>query len=117
MLDLIRRNPLAVILSAAVHVLVVGFMVVGVDWREKPQKVVAQVDVVKARVVDESRLQSEINKQKKLQQDKKDKEAQRLAELKKKQEDEKQRLADLEKQRQQREKAEKQKKLEDTSQK
>ncbi len=112
MLDLIRRNPLAFILSAAVHVLVIGFMVVGVDWREKPQKIVTQVDVVKARVVDESRLQSEINKQRKLQQDKKDKEQQNLAALKKKQDAEKKRLADLEKQRQQREKAEQQKKLE-----
>ncbi|MEJ2214229.1 MAG: hypothetical protein P8Y20_09250, partial [Gammaproteobacteria bacterium] len=82
MWQLIKENPLAFILSAAVHAVVVVLMVVGVDWREPPKKIVNKVDVVQARIVDDSLLQAEINKQKQLQQEKKEQEKKRLADIK-----------------------------------
>ncbi len=101
MFELLKNNPLAVLVSALVHLLVVVFMVVGMQWQVVPEKKHRQVDVVQARVVDESQLQSEIKKQQEKKQQKKAAEQQRLADIKRKQEAEKKRLSDLQQQRKQ----------------
>jgi len=99
MFELIKRNPLAFIVSAAVHVLVVLFMIVGMNWQALPDNKKPPVQVVQARVVDESLLQSEIKKQQEKQAQKKKAEQQRVDELKRQQQAEEKRLAELEKQR------------------
>jgi len=106
MSGLIRRNPLAVFLAILLHIAIVAFMLVGVDWLEKPKKLASTVKIVNARVVDESKLQAEL---KKLEDAKKKKldaevavrkeEEKRLADLKKRRDVEQKRLADLERKR------------------
>lgn len=106
MLQIVKRNPLAAVMAVAMHVAIIAFMLVGVDWLEKPKQPKSNVQVVQAKVIDQSRIDAEVAKLKQAE-DKKKKEAdakrrkeeQQLAELKKKQLQEKQKLADLEKKR------------------
>ena len=113
MLDIIRRNPLAFLIALALHAALVAFMVVGVDWREKPRPLAPDAKVVQATVVDEAEVRRELarlKRQERRRQEKaleaKRREERRLAELKKRREAEKRRLARLEKERKAREKAE-----------
>ena len=106
MLQILKRNPLSVVIAILMHLAIIAFMLVGVDWLEKPKQVKVNVDVVQARVIDNAKVMTEVERLKKRDQERKKeresilrKEEKRLAELKQKQQVEKKRLADLEKQR------------------
>ncbi|WXG57802.1 MAG: cell envelope integrity protein TolA [Candidatus Sedimenticola sp. (ex Thyasira tokunagai)] len=106
MIEIFKRNPAAVAIALVMHLVIVLFMLVGVDWLKKPQQPKSVVEVVQARVVDQAKVNAEVEKlkqaeaqKKKKQEATKRKEEQQLAELKKKQQKEKKRLADLEKKR------------------
>ena len=112
MLELLRRNPLAVLLAVAMHGLLLAFMIVGVDWRKPPKPKTEQVEIVQARVLDESKLAAQVEKLKAAERKKqtqteaaRKKEEKRLTELKRKREKEKKRLAALERKRKAEEKA------------
>ncbi len=104
MQDILKRNPAAVLIAVAMHVAIIAFMLVGVDWLEKPVQPKSKVDIVQAKMIDQSRIDAEIAKLKKADDAKKTKEKQRLANIKRKQEREKKKLAELEKKRKAREK-------------
>ncbi|MEJ1355139.1 MAG: cell envelope integrity protein TolA [Candidatus Sedimenticola sp. (ex Thyasira tokunagai)] len=106
MIEIFKRNPAAVVIALAMHLVIVLFMLVGVDWLKKPQQPKSVVEVVQARVVDQAKINAEVEKLKQAETAKKKKhdavkrkEEQQLADLKKKQQKEKKRLADLEKKR------------------
>jgi colicin import membrane protein len=112
MFAIIRRNPLAFAAALLLHLALVAFLVVGVDWREKPKPLASNAPVVQARVVDERAVRKELqslrNKDQRRQREaeaKRRKEAKRLAALKKRREQEKRRLARLERERKARLKA------------
>jgi colicin import membrane protein len=110
MSSILRRNPLAVVLAVLMHVAIIAFLVVGVDWRKAPQPQAVSGQPVQAKLVDESRLKAEVERLKKKQEEKvaaERKEAERLAELKKRREAEKRELARLEQERKAREAREK----------
>jgi colicin import membrane protein len=102
MLQILKRNPKAAVIAALMHVIIIVFLIVGVDWLKQPEQPQVKVDVVQARVVDEAKVAAEVEKLKKAEQQKQAtqrKEEKRLADLKKKQAAEKKRLAELEKKR------------------
>lgn len=112
MLDVIRRNPGAFVIALLMHLLLVVFLVVGVDWRKKPKPLDSRAHVVQAKVIDASQVEREIarlreeEKRKQLaEQTARKKEQQRLEALRKRREEEKRRLAQLERERKAREKA------------
>ena len=104
MREIIKRNPMAVAISVAMHIAVIAFMVVGVDWLETPTPPKSTVDIVQATIIDQSRVDAEVKKLKKAEDEKIAREKRRLAEIKRKQEKEKKRLAELEKKRKAKEK-------------
>ncbi len=112
MFAIIRRNPLAFLAALLLHLGLVAFLVVGVDWREKPKPLAANAPVVHARVVDERAVRKELerlrsrDKRKQQSLQARRREEKRLAELKKRREREKRRLARLERERKARLKAE-----------
>jgi colicin import membrane protein len=53
MLDLLRRNPLALLLALLMHVAIVLVMVFGLDWLNPPQPRIGQHQPVQARLVAE----------------------------------------------------------------
>ncbi len=115
MWEIFKRNPRAAGIAIFMHVAIILFMVVGVDWLERPQAVTPQVAVVQATVIDQSELDAEVAKLKQAEEQKKaateaarKQEEDRLAELKRKQAEEKKRLEELEQAREQ----EEQKKIE-----
>ncbi len=110
MRDLIKRNPLAVVVSVVMHVAIIAFMIIGVDWLETPAPPKSNVDIVQARVIDPSRVAAELEKLKKAEAEKIAREKRRLADIKRKQAQEQRRLAELEKKRKAREQAEAEKK-------
>ena len=113
MAGIIKRNPKAFIMAVALHLGLIFFLLVGVDWLKDPEAGRPKVEVVKATVIDESMIRAEAEKLKKEKQQAKarqlaektkaQKELEQLkkqqADLKKKQKAEKKRLADLEKKR------------------
>jgi colicin import membrane protein len=105
MLKALFENPKALVLAILVHVVLLGVLLVSIDWTSKPPAA-RQVETVKAVVVDESRVQAEMEKLKKAEQKKKDDEAARQKQLKreaeaakKKRQAEERKLADLKKKR------------------
>ena len=115
MFQIIKRNPTAAVIAVLMHVAIILFMIVGVDWLKKPEQPKSNVQVVKARVVDQAQLTAEMEALKKADNDRKQaqdaarrKREQELQELQQRQKKEESRLAELEKQR----KAEEQKRLE-----
>jgi len=104
MRDIIRRNPLAVVIAVIMHIAIIAFMVIGVDWLEKPVQPKSNVDIVQAKVIDQSRVDAEVEKLKKAEAAKRAKEKRRLADIKRKQEKEKKKLAELERKRKAKEK-------------
>jgi colicin import membrane protein len=107
MWELIRRNPLAAFLAVLMHLLLLGFMIVGVDWLKRPHPIRPSGDLVQARVVDAQQVQAEANRLRHAEVQRQQaaeaaqrREEQRLEDLHRKQEAERQRLAALEKQRQ-----------------
>ena len=114
MFQILKRNPTAGIFAVLMHIAIIAFLVVGVDWLEKPQQPKSNVEVVQARVIDASRVAAEVEKLKQAEVRRKTeretvrrKEEERLAELKRQQHEEKNRLAALEQKR----KAEEQKRV------
>jgi colicin import membrane protein len=108
MFQILKQNPVAAVFAVLMHLVIILFLVIGVDWLEKPEQPASQVEVVQARVVDAAKIDAEVQKLKQAevqQQARKAatqrKEEQRLAELKRKQEQEKKRIAELERKREQ----------------
>lgn len=99
MQDIIKRNPTAVLIAVAMHVAIIAFMLVGVDWLEKPVQPKSNVDIVQAKMINQSRIDAEVEKLKKADDVKKAKEKKRLSDIKRKQEKEKKKLTELEKKR------------------
>ncbi len=106
MFALFKRNPVAFASAVILHILILLFLLFGVDWISKPKQATPKVAVVQAHTVDASKLAAELNKLKQSEaQQKAEKEAalrneeQRLADLQRQQADEKKRLVELEKQR------------------
>ncbi len=106
MWQIFRRNPRAAIIAVSMHIGIIVFMLVGVDWLERPKRAKSNVEVVKARVVDAGKVAAEVEKLKqaaeKQRQEKESirrKEEKQITDLKKQQAEEKSRLAKLEKKR------------------
>ncbi len=113
MFAIIRRSPFAFFIALLLHVGLVAFLVIGVDWREKPKPIPSDARVVQAQLVDSADIDKEVKRLKQAETDRKkqvlearQKEEARLAELKQRREQEKKRLAKLESERKAREKSE-----------
>jgi len=105
-MEIIKRNPKAFMMAVAMHLVLIFFLVVGVDWLEDPKVGRPPVNVIQAKVISEDKVAAEAQqikqeqeKEKAKKQAEKTKAEQELSELKKKQEAEKLHLADLEKKR------------------
>lgn len=105
-MEIIKRNPKAFFFAVAMHLVLILFLVVGVDWLKDPEVGGPKVEVIQAKVVNEDQVLAEAKELKKQQEQEKikkqvekSKAERELAELKKQQEAEKIRLADLEKKR------------------
>ncbi len=106
MWQIFRRNPKAAIIAISMHIGIIVFMLIGVDWLERPKRAKSNVEVVKARVIDSAKVAAEVEKLKKAaeqkrqkQEEAKRKEEKQITDLKKQQAEEKRRLANLEKKR------------------
>jgi colicin import membrane protein len=102
MLTIIKRNPMAAVIAVLMHVAIIIFMIVGVDWLEKPKQPRSDVQVVQARVVDQSRIAAEIERLKQAEAKKAEerlREERQLQTLKQKQLEEKKRLEELQQKR------------------
>ena len=78
MFQVVKRNPRAAVIAVLMHLVIIAFLVVGVDWLEKPKQPKSGVEVIQARVVDREELKA-LNKE-----DEKLAEQKRQAELEKK---------------------------------
>ena len=115
MREILRRNPLAFLLAVVMHVAIVAFLVVGVDWRERPKPVASDVAIVEATEVDGGRLAAQMEgiRQERAQRAAKQREEeQRLAELERRRQEEQDRLRQVEAQRETREAEEAQQRVE-----
>jgi colicin import membrane protein len=106
MLELFKRNPKAVSLAVAMHLVLILLLIFGLDWLVPPKDQRPAVNVVQARVVDASavaaeaeRLETEANKANAAEEAKKAKAEKEIKELEKKRQDEQKKLQDVEKQR------------------
>jgi len=97
MASLFKKHPVAVVLSVLFHVTLVAFFVFGFDMFDQEIESKPPVNIVKATVIDESKIQAEIKKLKDFEQKKKRDEQKRLDKVKKQQLLEEKRLADLKK--------------------
>jgi len=95
--SLFKKHPLAVILSVIFHLALIAFFVFGIDFGKEEIESKPPVNVVKATVIDNSKRQAEIKKQKELEKKKQRKEKKRLDDLKKKRLAEKKKAAALKK--------------------
>ena len=93
MLNEFLKNPRPLIYAVLVHVALLLILVVSLQWNTKPVPLQGSGEIVKAVVIDESKLQAE--KQRKLQEEQR----QRDAEEAKRRAAEQRRQAELEKQR------------------
>ena len=99
MMDLFKKYPVAVILSVVFHLLLVAFFMFSADiFSEKKINPKPTVNVVKATVIDESKIKAEAEKLKNIENKKRLQEQARLNESKKKRLAEEKRIADLKKQ-------------------
>ncbi|WP_287554333.1 cell envelope integrity protein TolA [Cycloclasticus sp.] len=99
MMDLFKKYPVAVILSVVFHLLLVAFFMSSADiFSEKKINPKPTVNVVKATVIDESKIKAEAEKLKNIENKKRLQEQARLNEIKKKRLAEEKRIADLKKQ-------------------
>lgn len=96
-MGLFKKHPIAVTFSVLFHLGLVAFFIVGVDFFDEPVVSKPSVNVVKATVIDESKVRAEAEKLKKLDQKKKLQEKRRLDQLKADRLKEEKRLADLKK--------------------
>lgn len=106
MFQILKRNPTAGVFAVLMHIAIIAFLIVGVDWLEKPKQPKSNVEVVQARVIDASRVAAEVEKLKQADIKRKEERAsvrrqeeERLAELKRQQQAEQERIASLEQKR------------------
>lgn len=98
MLEIFKKHPKASILSLVFHLLLVGFFIFGSYFSDDELETKPAVNIVKATVIDESKIKAEAEKLKNIDRQKKQQEKKRLKELKKKRLAEEKKLADLKKQ-------------------
>ena len=106
MFAVLRQNPLALTLAVLLHLGLLAFLVIGVDWQEKPKALPANAQVVQARVVDQAAVEAERNKLREAERQRQAAaaaEEARLKALQKRRAEERERLAELERQRKARE--------------
>lgn len=98
-MDLFKKHPIAVMLSVIFHLALIIFFVFGAElFSEKKIESKPTVNVVKATVIDESKVKAEAKKLKELEKKKKLQEKKRLEDIKKKRLAEEKKIADLKKQ-------------------
>ncbi|MEO6696911.1 MAG: cell envelope integrity protein TolA [Gammaproteobacteria bacterium] len=98
MLKTLRNNLRALSLAILVHVALIVMMVIGLDWKLKPQQPAGEPKVIQATVVDEAKVQAEMEKLKQQDVNKKQQEQerqQRLEDLKRQQQEEAARLQQI----------------------
>jgi len=78
MFQIVKRNPRAAVIAVLMHVVIIAFLIVGVDWLEKPKQPKSGIEVIQARIVDREELKALNKEEEKLAEQK------RLAELDKK---------------------------------
>jgi len=78
MFQIVKRNPRAAVIAVLMHLVIIAFLIVGVDWLEKPKQPKSGVEVIQARIVDREELKALNKEEAKLAEQK------RLAELEKK---------------------------------
>ncbi len=98
MIDIFKKHPFAVVLSVIFHLLLIGFFVFGMDFNDEKIHTKSPDSIVKATVIDESKIKAEADRLKKLERQKLSREKKRLADIKKKLLAEEKKIADLKKQ-------------------
>ncbi len=106
MLQVFKDNPKAAVIAVLMHLAIILFMIVGVDWLEQPQPLAPSGEVVEARVVDEQRIESELKQLKSAEERRREtleaarnREQQALDDLKRRQRDQQEQLQALEQKR------------------
>ncbi len=97
MIGLFKKHPLAVILSVTFHLLLVAFFVFGIDFTDDKIHSKPPVNIVKATVIDESKIKAAAEELKNLEKKKKLQEKKRVDDLKKKRLAKEKKAADLKK--------------------
>ena len=109
MWQLLRNNPLALVLAVLFHIGLIAFLIVGVDWRQKPAGRTGDGVVIQARVVDTRRAEQAAIEEKRAknarqhraeQQQRREREEQLREQARRRAEAEKARQAAIEKKRQ-----------------
>ena len=106
MLQIVKENPKAAAAALAMHLAIILFLIVGVDWLETPKPVESGVEVVQARVVDQALVTAELEKLQQAETDRelavaaaREREERELEDLRSQQLAEQQRLEELARQR------------------
>jgi len=94
---LIRNNLAAILFSVSIHAILLVLLVFSFDWTPKPKALVSKPNIVKAVAVDASKVQAELEKLKRADQNKQRKEKERLAKLKREEKAARQKRANEEK--------------------
>ena len=97
MIGIFKKHPLAVVLSVTFHLLLVAFFVFGIDFTDDEIHSKPPVNIVKATVIDESKIKAAAEELKKLEKKKKLQEKKRVDDLRKKRLAEEKKIADLKK--------------------
>ncbi|MEJ2395407.1 MAG: cell envelope integrity protein TolA [Candidatus Thiodiazotropha sp.] len=99
MLSILKRSPVAVTLAVLLHILIVLFLIFGMEWELFPKKAEPKVNVVQAHAVDAEQLRQKEAEEKAKERKQKEQEAKKRKQAeaqKRKIAEEKQRKADLE---------------------
>lgn len=104
----IRKHPRALVYAILVHIALVAFLVLSLDWKTDLKPAGEKVDIVKAVAIDEQQVQAEVDRLKKIEDQKRKQEAERVNKLERKRKQEEQRIAELKKKRAAEEKRRKQ---------
>lgn len=97
MIDLVKKHPLASLLSLVLHLILIGFFIFSTSFNEPGSSIVPPVPIVKATVIDDSKIKAEAEKLKNQALEKKQQEKKRLDDLKNKRLAEENKLAELKK--------------------
>ncbi|MEW4983123.1 MAG: cell envelope integrity protein TolA [Cycloclasticus sp.] len=97
MIGIFKKHPLAVVLSVTFHLLLVAFFVFGIDFTDDEIHSKPPVNIVKATVIDESKIKAAAEELKKLEKKKKLQDKKRVDDLRKKRLAEEKKIADLKK--------------------
>ncbi len=98
MASLFKKHPVAVILSVLFHAGLIAFFIFGFELFDEPVESKPPVNIVKATVIDDSKVRAEANKLKELEKKKKRDEQKRLEKLKNDRLKEEKKLDELKKQ-------------------